>query len=134
MTAKSFDPEADDAEQRVRMILGDEFDLAAEVARLRAANRPELAHSMQQLIASLVVTPPRWLDAERFALLVADECYGSGIDLNYFRDEVMHALLPLLYDLPETPSEMDLALRDMGSKGARALGAARIVRTFPCGF
>lgn len=134
MTPTLIDQDGNYAEYRLRHILADEFDLAREVAWLHAANEPELARSVELFIVALVARPPRWKDAERFAREIADNGYGSGVDLNYLREEVLHALLPLLYDLPEMPSELAPALQERDSHCARALAAARVVRLFPCAF
>lgn len=124
---KSYSEQLDD---RYYGILLEEFELASEIDRLRSSGKPALAEALQHFMSALTAMPPRWGEARKFGEDVADLGYGVDRDLEHFRNAVIRALSPLLYDLPETMTEMLAALKYPESKPANALAAARIMRIF----
>ena len=111
-------------------ILEDEFDLASELERFRDLSNHALADALQGFMSALTAAPPRWIEAKKFGEDVAEMGYGVDRRLEHFRNAVIRALSPLLYDLPVTMAEMRIALNWPESKPANALAAARIIRIF----
>lgn len=124
---KSYSEQLD---SRYYGILEEEFDLVSELERLRASNKEELADVLEQFMSALTATPPRWGQAQKLGTEVADYAYGHERDFEHFRNTIIRALSPLMFDLPETMTEMLVALKRPESKPANALSAARIIRIF----
>lgn len=124
---KGYSEQLDD---RYYGILEEEFDLRAEVDRLRNSGKHDMADALQHFMSALTAMPPRWSEAQTFGSELADKAYGNDRFLDHFRNAIMRALLPLLFDLPETLTEMSVALKWPNSKAANALAAAQIVRLF----
>jgi hypothetical protein len=115
---------------RFYTILKEEYDLPSEVERLHSIGMHDLADALQCFMSAVTAMPPRWRDAMKFGNEVADLGYGCDRYLESFRNAIIRALSPLLFDLPETMTEMLLALKRPDSRPANALAAARIIRIF----
>jgi len=115
---------------RYYAILEEEYNLPFEMERLRLAGEHDLAAALLAFMSALTAMPPRWSDAMKFGDQVADLGYGRDHHLESFRNAIIRALSPLLFDLPERMTEMQLALKRPDSRPANALAAARIIRIF----
>jgi hypothetical protein len=117
-------------DHRYYSILEEEFDLPSELERLRGSHKHELADALKQFMPALTAMPPRWGLAKKFGTEIADYAYGHERDFEHFRNAIIRALSPLMFDLPETMMEMLVALKHPESRPANALAAARIIRIF----